>query len=111
MERKMRETALTLLGLLVRHGLTALGTLIGVEFITEDVTLAIVGGIVAAVGLAWSVIEKRLRAPKIPAIVPLLFAVILLSGLAACKGPPLGAPVPGPDDTKSNPADGGQDGG
>lgn len=46
----------------VRHALTAAGgSLAAGGYIGNDELTAIVGGLVAAAGLAWSVVEKYLR--------------------------------------------------
>ncbi len=61
----MKDTFLAFVGALVRHALTAAGGAGALQgAITSDTTTAIVSGVVAAVGLAWSWFEKRNRTVK-----------------------------------------------
>jgi hypothetical protein len=59
----MQEAIVSVIGLLLRHGLTALGTY-GVA-VSDSTSNQIVAGALAAAGLVWSFIQKK-RSGAIP---------------------------------------------
>ncbi len=51
---------------IIRHALTALGgIMVGAGYVTSDDWTAIAGALAVLIGVVWSVISKRVTAPRI----------------------------------------------